>query len=136
MERTTAHGTTEGRCEMTTEAINPAAEQRDALVGRLFESAIAALDLFTVYVGDRLGFYRQLAGGGAMTSTELAGATGTVERYVREWLEQQAATGILTVDDPSAAPTERRFMLPEAYREVFVEPESVNYLAGMLRLVV
>jgi SAM-dependent methyltransferase len=51
-------------------------------------------------------------------------------------LEQQAATGILTVDDASAGPLERRFSLPAAYREVFVDVESINYMAGMLRLVV
>jgi SAM-dependent methyltransferase len=121
---------------MTTQAIGPMAEQRDALVGRLFESAIAALDIFSIYIGDRLGLYQALADAGPTTSTELAAATGTSERYVREWLEQQAATGILAVDDPTAAPTERRFALPDAYREVFLDPESLNYMASMLRLVV
>jgi SAM-dependent methyltransferase len=119
-----------------TQVQESATELRDALVGRLFESAVAAMDVFSVYLGDRLGFYRALANGVQVTSTGLAASTGTSERYVREWLEQQAATGILTVDDASAGPLERRFSLPAAYREVFVDGESINYMAGMLRLVV
>ncbi len=102
---------------MTTElTADTTTEQRDALVGRLFEASIGALDIFTVYIGDRLGFYRALAVGGATTSTALAARTGTHDRYVREWLEQQAATGILTVEDPAAAPTERRFAAPGPQR--------------------
>jgi hypothetical protein len=39
-----------------------------------------------VLIGDKLGLYKKLAAAGPMTSTELASATGTAERYVREWL--------------------------------------------------
>jgi SAM-dependent methyltransferase len=46
-----------------------------------------------VVIGDRLGLYRAMAGSGPVTSDELARATGTAERYVREWLNAQAATG-------------------------------------------
>ncbi len=119
--------------ELTTET---ATEQRDALVGRLFEAVLGAMDIFTVYIGDRLGFYRALAVGGATTSTALAARTGTHERYVREWLEQQAATGILEVKNPEAPATERRFELPAAYEEIFLDQDSLNYLGGLLRLVV
>lgn len=119
-----------------TQILESAAAQRDTLVGRLFESAIAAMDVFSVYLGDRLGLYRALADRESITSTELAATTGTNERYVREWLEQQAATGILTVDDVAAGPMERRFSLPGAYREVLVDGKSINYMSGMLRLVV
>ncbi len=55
-------------------------ERRDALIGRLFEATIGAMDVFTIYIGDRLGLYRALAELGAATSTELARATGTHER--------------------------------------------------------
>ena len=111
-------------------------ERRDTLVGRLFEATLGAFDVVTIYIGDRLGLYRALADLGGATSTELANATGTHERYVREWLEQQAATGILEVQDASVGPLERRFGLPSAYREVFLQPDSLNCLTGLVRLVV
>ena len=51
-----------------------------------------------VVVGDELGLYRALAGAGPVTPAELATKTGTHERYVREWLAQQAAAGFLSYD--------------------------------------
>ncbi|NMO49731.1 methyltransferase domain-containing protein [Actinoplanes sp. TBRC 11911] len=57
-------------------------------------------------IGDRLGLYRAMAGAGPLTPAELAGKTGTVERYVREWLSAQAAAGYVTVD------SDGRFELP------------------------
>ncbi len=111
-------------------------ERRDALVGRLFEAAIGTMDVFAVYIGDRLGLYEALAARGAATAPELAAATGTHERYVREWLEHQAATGILAVDDVAAAPTARRYRLPAGHDEVLLDRDSLNYLSALLRLVV
>ncbi len=75
--------------------VDPASERRDALVDRLFGAVLGMNDLYMVYVGERLGFYRALAERGPATAADLAAATGTHERYVREWLEQQAVTGIL-----------------------------------------
>ena len=63
----------------------------DALVERLFGALLATLDVQSVYLGDRLGYYRALAGAGGLTSADLAARTGTAERYAREWLEQQAS---------------------------------------------
>jgi len=60
----------------------------DALVERLFGAAIDTLEVASVHIGGRLGFYRSLADDGSATSAELAVRTGTDERYVREWLEQ------------------------------------------------
>jgi 2-polyprenyl-3-methyl-5-hydroxy-6-metoxy-1,4-benzoquinol methylase len=103
--------------------------QPNPLAERLFQSAMASLDLMTIYLGDQLGLYRALFEGGPATSTELAGRTGTFERYVREWLEQQAASGILDVDEPEAEPLARRFRLPPEHVEVLVDEDSVNYQA-------
>ena len=69
-----------------------ATKRRDALVERLFTAAINTLEIGSVHIGGRLGFYRALADGGDATPAELAARTGTAERYVREWLEQQACT--------------------------------------------
>jgi SAM-dependent methyltransferase len=121
---------------VSTTTIDHDTERRDALVGRLFEAALATLDVFCVYVGDRLGLYRALADLGSATSVALAVAAETDERYTREWLEQQAATGILEVDDVAAAAGARRYALPAAYHEVFLDTTSLNCLTGLLRLTV
>ena len=57
----------------------------------------AALSATLVLVGDRLGLYKELAKG-AVTSAELAQRTGTNERYVREWLGNQGASGYIQYD--------------------------------------
>ena len=79
---------------------------------RLFGAALGAYELLTVHLGDRLGYYRALAEGGEVTSAELAAATGTDERYAREWLEQQAVAAILEVDDVATDAAERRYSAP------------------------
>jgi 2-polyprenyl-3-methyl-5-hydroxy-6-metoxy-1,4-benzoquinol methylase len=109
-------------------------ERRDALVERLFANAIGAFDLFSVYLGDRLGLYRALADGGPMTAAELAAAASLNERYVREWLEQQAASDLLDVvaDGDGAA---RRFRLPDGHAEPLLDVSSLNYVAPMARAV-
>ena len=63
----------------------PDAERTNALHQRLFDNALGALELYTIYVGEQLGLYRALAENGPATSSELAARTGTAERYVREW---------------------------------------------------
>ncbi|MDP3063506.1 MAG: hypothetical protein Q8O40_09920, partial [Chloroflexota bacterium] len=73
-------------------------EMRDALVGRLFQAALGAMEVYTIYMGDRLGLYQALSQGPA-TAGELAARTRTSERYAREWLEQQAVAGILGVEN-------------------------------------
>src|ERR671913_1202562 len=70
-------------------------QRREALVERVFGSAIGLMELLSIYVGERLGLYRALAEGGAATAPELAAATATNERYAREWLEQQGGAGLL-----------------------------------------
>jgi SAM-dependent methyltransferase len=110
--------------------------KRDAFIERLLESVRGSFDIFSAYIGVKLGLYESLAEAGPSTSAELASRTGTHERYIREWLEQQAVTGILDVDDEKAAATARRFRLPEAHVEVLVDRESLNYLAPLPQLLV
>lgn len=115
--------------DQATSAFSP-----DALVERLFGATIAAMDLFSVYLGDRLGYYRALAGGGPATSSDLARRTGTAERYAREWLEQQAVTGILECENPEGDQSERRFRLPTGYEAVLVDPDSLTAMAPMAQI--
>jgi SAM-dependent methyltransferase len=120
---------------MTTTSEAPTTKS-EALVERLLEAAIGMLELASVHLGGRLGFYRALAENGDATAGELADRTGTSERYVREWLEQQAVAGFLLVDDPSAEAGERRYGLPAEHRSVFVEEENLNYLAPLAAVAV
>jgi SAM-dependent methyltransferase len=110
--------------------------QRDVLVERLLQSTAGVFDIFTIYIGERLGFYRVLAGSGSLTPSELASRTNTHVRYVREWLEQQTVAGILEVEDASVQALDRRFRLPAGHAEVLVERESMNYLAPLAQLAV
>src|SRR5215472_3817299 len=100
-----------------------------ALAERLFRDMVGALELYTVYLGERLGLYRALDSGGPATSSELAERTGTAERYIREWLEHHAASGLLEVDDPSAGPASRRYRLPPGHAPVLANPDDVRYRA-------
>src|SRR5579871_5844188 len=98
--------------------------RRDELVERLFSSAVGALDLLCIHIGDRLGLYEALAREGPMTSADLATAAGVNERYAREWLEQQAVSAILDVEDERAGAGERRYSLPEGHAEVLLDGSS------------
>jgi 2-polyprenyl-3-methyl-5-hydroxy-6-metoxy-1,4-benzoquinol methylase len=112
-----------------------AAGRRDALMERLFAGVLGMIDVYAVYMGDRLGLYRALADGAA-TSAEVAGATGTHERYVREWLEQQAVNGLLEVEGGSGDGSARRYRLPAGHDEVLVQSDSPDCLAPFARMMV
>jgi SAM-dependent methyltransferase len=109
------------------------AERRDALVERLFANAIGAFDLFSVYFGDALGLYRVLSEQGPSTTAEVATAAGVHERYAREWLEQQAASGLLEADLGGEEP---RFRLPHGHDEALLDVSSLSYIAPLARSVV
>jgi 2-polyprenyl-3-methyl-5-hydroxy-6-metoxy-1,4-benzoquinol methylase len=112
------------------------AARRDALVERLFQATLGAWDVLTVYLGHQLGLYRALSERGPSTPSELAAATATNERYAREWLEQQAATAVLAVDDPGAPAEARRYTLPAGHDEALLHDTSLNYMAPIAQLVV
>jgi 2-polyprenyl-3-methyl-5-hydroxy-6-metoxy-1,4-benzoquinol methylase len=96
----------------------------EEFAGNLFMQALAAMELANVELGVRLGLYEALAGAGAVKSSELAASAGIVERYAREWLEQQATAGIVEVSDVDAPGEERRFTLPNAHAHVLIEDDS------------
>jgi SAM-dependent methyltransferase len=119
---------------MASEAIDQS--DQELFADRLLGSLGGAIDVYTVYLGDRLGLYRALAEGRGRTPHELAAETGTHERYVREWCEQQVIADILAVADPTAPASERRYSLPEAHVEVLTDTESLNFLAPIAQLFV
>ncbi len=110
--------------------------QRDAFVERLLKSSEGVFDIFSIYLGEKLGLYEALARFGPATSTDLAQRTSTHERYIREWLEQQTVAGILTVENASTPALERRYALPAGHAEALTDTESLNYLAPLAQLLV
>lgn len=122
--------------EMEGRSVQSPELRRDALVGRIFGSCIGFMEILSIYVGDRLGFYRALADDGGATASELADARGTHERYTREWLEQQAVAGILEVESVDTEPEERRYRLPEGHDEVLLERDSLYFVAPLAQQMV
>jgi 2-polyprenyl-3-methyl-5-hydroxy-6-metoxy-1,4-benzoquinol methylase len=117
-------------------APSSAASRRDALVDQLYASAIGALDLLCIYLGDRLGLYRPLACERGLTPAELAVAEGVSERYAREWLEQQTVSGILETTNPDADDDERRYRLPAGHDEALTDETSLAFIAPLAQSVV
>src|SRR3712207_5560464 len=93
----------------------------------LLEATTGTLELFGLYLGDRLGLYQLLRDSGPVTAAELAEAAGIAPRYAREWLGQQAVAGFLEVDG-GAGPEDRRFRLPEAHVGILADATSVDHL--------
>ena len=88
----------------------------DAFMGKAVMDMGAALHATLIVVGDKLGLYKAMAGAGGLTSAELAAKTNTSERYVREWLNANAASGYVTYDSASkqfALPPEQAFALTQ-----------------------
>ncbi len=90
----------------------------------------AAISGLLVHLGDRLGLYRAMAGAGPLTPSELASRTGTRERYVREWLANQAAGGYVSYDPASGA-----FQLSAEHALVLAADESPVFLPGAFETV-
>jgi 2-polyprenyl-3-methyl-5-hydroxy-6-metoxy-1,4-benzoquinol methylase len=85
----------------------------------------AAMSATLVLIGERLGLYRAMVEAGPVTSTELAKLTGTAERYVREWLGNQAAGGYVTYD-----PATEKYTLPAEQAMCLADESSPVFLMG------
>jgi hypothetical protein len=98
-------------------------------VFRAVDEVGATLNTALVVMGDRLGLYRALAGAGPLSSAELAARTGTSERYVREWLNAQAAGGYVEYEADSS-----RYTLPPEQAVALTDEESPAYLTGFFQM--
>lgn len=98
-------------------------------IGKVVADAGAAMSAALVVLGDRLGLYRAMAQAGAVTPGELAKVTETTERYVREWLNAQAAAGYVTYD-----PKTGRFTLPPEQALALTQPDSPAYVPGLFQV--
>lgn len=103
----------------------PALAEIQAAVGQTIVDLGAAFSGVLVNVGRRLGLYKAMAEIGACTSEQLAQATGVRERYVREWLNNQAAGGYVRYE-----PDGCRYTLPAAQAMVLAVEESPVYMAS------
>ena len=90
-----------------TREINP--DALNALLGQAVQDMGAALQAPLILIGDKLGLYRAMGDGVPVTSAELAERTGTAERYIREWLNANAAGKLVQYD----AKEGKYFMTPE-----------------------
>ena len=66
----------------------------NAVIGQVVTDFGATASSALMVLGDKLGLYRAMDGAGPITSEELAKRTGTTERYVRDWLVNQASAAI------------------------------------------
>ncbi|HYO30757.1 MAG TPA: class I SAM-dependent methyltransferase, partial [Thermomicrobiales bacterium] len=112
------------------------ASGRVALGEKLFQAVLGVWDVYSVYLGDRLGLYAALAAVEPATPAELAARAGMAERYVREWLEQQTVSGILACENPEAAATDRRFAFPPGHCEALTDVDDPGYIAPLAQITV
>jgi len=104
-------------------------QKLEQFVFRAVDEVGATLNAALVVMGDRLGLYRALAGAGGLTPAELASRTGTAERYVREWLNAQAAGGYVEYDAASDT-----YTLPPEQAVALTDEESPAYLPGFFQI--
>ena len=112
----------------------PAAVDTDKLMEFVFKAVDevgATLNAALVVLGDKLGLYRAMAGAGPITSVELARRTGTAERYVREWLNAQAAGGYVDYD-----PATGRYLLSPEQTVALTDSSSPAFLPGVFQIAI
>jgi 2-polyprenyl-3-methyl-5-hydroxy-6-metoxy-1,4-benzoquinol methylase len=103
----------------------PDQEKLNTFLGRMVGDLGAAATGALVLLGDRLGLYKAMQDGASLTAAELAQRTGTLERYVREWLSGQAAAGYIDYDGGTD-----RFCLNPEQAMVFANEDSPAFMAG------
>jgi len=111
------------------EAVQIDGDKLMQFVFRAVDEVGATLNTALVVMGDRLGLYRALAGAGPLSPAELAERTATAERYVREWLNAQAASGYVEYDPESSS-----YTLPPEQAVALTEPGSPAYLPGFFQI--
>jgi 2-polyprenyl-3-methyl-5-hydroxy-6-metoxy-1,4-benzoquinol methylase len=104
-------------------AIN--SDRLNEFLGKAIVDFGATFNAALIRIGDKLGLYKALAAGGPQTSAELAKRTGTAERYLREWLCNQAAGGYVSYDSVAA-----KFYLSEEQAFALADENSPAFLPG------
>ena len=110
---------------MTILTAPPVPSEIESFIGQVVTDLSAAVSGVLVNVGRKLGLYQAMAELGVCTSAALAGATGIRERYVREWLANQAAGGYVGYD-----PKTQTYVLPPAQALVLALEDSPIFMAS------
>src|ERR1700755_2413510 len=105
-------------------------ERLNSFMQKMVGDVGAAMNASLMLIGDKLGLYKTLSATGPTTSSELAKATGTAERYIREWLAAQAASGYVDYD----AATGKFSMQPEQ-AEILANEDSPTFLGAVGNLI-
>src|SRR6202022_397646 len=100
-----------------------------AFLGKVIGELGATVNAGLIVAGDRLGLYKAMADSRPITSSELAEKTGTSERYIREWLNAQAAGGYVTYDAPTG-----RYLLPPEQAMALADEDSPAFVGGAFEL--
>ncbi len=100
-------------------------QKLEAFVGKAIGDLGGAVTGTLVVIGDKLGLYKGLAAGGRQSSAELARRTKTSERYVREWLNAQAASGYVEYD-----PAQHQYWLSPEQEEALTNEDSAACVIG------
>jgi 2-polyprenyl-3-methyl-5-hydroxy-6-metoxy-1,4-benzoquinol methylase len=96
-----------------------------AFMGQAVTDMAAAISVALAMIGDKLGLYKAMAGAGPLTSAQVAERTGTTERYVREWLNNQVAGGYLSYD-----PKHSTYTLEDEQALALADESSPVFLGG------
>src|SRR5712692_7029685 len=118
-----------GGAEMAVQTQAPDMDKLMAFLGQVIGELGATVNAGLIVAGDRLGLYRAMAGAGPISSGDLAEKTGTAERYVREWLNAQAAGGYVTYD-----PATQRYQLPAEQAMALANEDSPAFVCGAFEL--
>jgi len=110
--------------------LNIDAAKLNAFLGQAVNDMGAAFQTALIMLGERLGLYKAMAGAGPMSPGELAKKTETDERYVREWLCAQAASGYVTFDGASG-----RFTLPDEQALLLAVESGPAYLPAAYQII-
>jgi len=105
-------------------------EKLHAFMGRAVGDMGAGLHAVLILLGDKLGLYKAMADSQPITSAELAQRTGTNERYVREWLNANAASDYVTYD-----PATKSFTLPPEQALALAIDNSPAFLPGAFQII-
>ena len=102
----------------------------EAFMGQAVTDMGAIISAPLMVIGEKLGLYKAMAGAGPLTSQDVADRSGAAERYVREWLRNQAAGGYVTYD-----PSSDTYTLPDEHALALADEDSPFYVLGAYELI-